>query len=417
MDTIFDGVKNVLSNPLRFLVIVCLLGASLMFVAALVSLNESIQQQLANVHHQVGTAITITYAVNDSHGTGQAGTLLPNSAVTTAQQVPGVSSVEGHLNRAITDGTLKGTSLEAPNGQSFTPPPTANGISTGAAHFTLVGGATPILASGRSLQASDANAFVAMMSQALARVNHLIVGSTFPLKGHTFTVIGLYTTGQIFADDSLIVPLATMQRVFGANGVDSMTAYAQSYEQIDSVAAGLRASLGKAYDVVPDASNYTTTLTALTSVQNSIRLALLLAVLTAALVIILTVMLTVREQTKEIGTLKAIGASHWQVIRQFWGEVLALSLAAALFAVILLATAGPAISQAFAVPTTTNTTPGGLVFSSPATNLNVHLSPATLNAGTLLIIVGLGAGLALLTSVIPAWYVARIKPAEVLRRG
>ena len=42
---------------------------------------------------------------------------------------------------------------------------------------------------------------------------------------------------------------------------------------------------------------------------------------------------------------------------------------------------------------------------------------ATLNAQALLIIVGLGMGLAVLTSAIPAWYVARIKPAEVLRRG
>lgn len=416
MDTVLYGAKNVLSNPLRFLVIVCLLGASLMFVAALVSLNGSVQQQLANVHQQVGTAITITYAVNDSHGTGQTGVLLPNSAVTTAQKVPDVSSVEGHLNRDMTDGTLTGTSVEAPNGKSFTPAPTVSGISTGAAHVTLAGGATPILAAGRSFQASDADAYVAMMSQALARVNHLTVGSTFSLKGHTFTLIGLYTTGQTFADDSLLVPLATMQRVFGANGVDSMTAYAQSFDQIDTVAAGLRAALGKAYDVVPDASNYTTTLNALTSVQNSIKLGLIVAILTAALVIIFTVMLTVREQTREIGTLKAVGASHWQVIYQFWGEILALSLVAALLAMILLATLGPAISQEFAVPTNTNTTSVGFV-SSPAANLNVHLSAATLNAGTLLLIVGLGVGLALLTSVIPAWYVARIKPAEVLRRG
>jgi len=42
-----------------------------MLVAAMVSLNGSIQQQLANVHEQVGTGIKITYAVNDSHGIGQ----------------------------------------------------------------------------------------------------------------------------------------------------------------------------------------------------------------------------------------------------------------------------------------------------------------------------------------------------------
>jgi ABC-type antimicrobial peptide transport system permease subunit len=149
------------------------------------------------------------------------------------------------------------------------------------------------------------------------------------------------------------------------------------------------------------------------------------------MVIIFAVFITVRERTAEIGTLKAIGASHWQVIRQFWGEVLALSAIAAILAVLLLATLGPVISQAFNISTpttTTSTTPGrfgngafgqgrALFASQAATKLsNVHLSSATLNAQSLLIIVGLGMGLAVLTSVIPSWYVARIKPAEVLRR-
>jgi ABC-type lipoprotein release transport system permease subunit len=47
----------------------------------------------------------------------------------------------------------------------------------------------------------------------------------------------------------------------------------------------------------------------------------------------------------------------------------------------------------------------------------VHLSISSLNPQLLLIIIGLGMGLALLTSIIPAWYVARLKPAEVLRRA
>ena len=125
---------------------------------------------------------------------------------------------------------------------------------------------------------------------------------------------------------------------------------------------------------------------------------------------------------------KAIGASHWQVIRQFWGEVLALSTVAALIAVGLLVTLGPVIANAFngSIPTSAATNPvrsgggpfggGRFLFASQSTNLTVHLSSATLTAQTLLIIVGLGMGLVVLTSVIPAWYVARIKPAEVLRR-
>jgi ABC-type antimicrobial peptide transport system permease subunit len=332
------------------------------------------------------------------------------------------------LRRTDTGSTLHTSTIQTPDGRSVSIPPTVNGISTGATHFTLAGGSTPTLVSGRTFQASDATSDVAMMSQTLAQNNHLAVGSTFTLKGKTFTIIGLYTTDQQFADNSMVIPLATMQNVFSVNGVDSITVYAQSYEQVNALTARLNSTLGKAYDVVSQASTYASTINALNTAQNSIKLALIVAVVTATLVIIFAVFITVRERTIEIGTLKAIGASHWQVIRQFWGEVLALSTVAALIAVGLLVALGPVISNAFngSIPTsaaTTSSQPAGgpfgggrFLFASPATNLNVHLSSATLNVQTLLIIVGLGMGLAVLTSMIPAWYVARIKPAEVLRR-
>lgn len=417
-----------------------------MLVAAMVSLNSSAQQQLASVHQQVGTAITINYASNDSQsveqqgggqqpgGTGQSGrgfffqstpTPIPNSAVTKVKSLPGVASIEESLRRSDTDGVLQTSTIQAPNGRSISIPPTVNGISTDATHFTLSGGSTPTLVSGRTFQASDANAYVAMMSQTLAQTNNLSVGSTFTLKGKTFTIIGLYTTDQQFADNSLVIPLATMQSVFSINGVDSITAYAQSYEQADALAARLRSTLGNAYDVVSEASTYASTINALNTAQNSIKLALIVAIITATLVIIFTVFIMVRERTIEVGTLKAIGASHWQVIRQFWGEVLALSIVAAIIAIGLLVTLGPVISNLFNVSSPATTTRGGFggfgagraLFAPQAASLNVHLSSATLTPQTLLIIVGLGIGLAALTSVIPAWYVAHIKPAEVLRRA
>src|SRR5260370_13134975 len=362
---------NVLRNPLRLLLVVFLLGASLMLVAAMVSLNSSAQQQLANVHQEVGTAITINYATNDSQSAGpstanagapgggqQSGggffnrpavTPVPNSTVAKVKNLPGVASVEESLRRTDTDGTLQTGTIQTPDGRSISIPPTVNGISTGAAHFTLAGGSTPTLVAGRTFQASDTTSYVAMMSQTLAGNNSLTVGSTFTLKGKTFTIIGLYTTDQEFANNSLVVPLATMQSVFSLSRVDSITVYAQSYEQVDALAPRLRSTLGKAYDVVTEASTYATTINALNPAKNSIKLALIVAIVTATLVIIFAVFITVRERTIEIVTLKAIVASHWQVIRQFWGEVPALSAVPPPIASALLPTLGPVISNAFNV--------------------------------------------------------------------
>ena len=198
------------------------------------------------------------------------------------KNLPGVASIEESLRRSDTQSTLTTSTIQTPDGRSISIPPTVNGISTGAAHFTLAGGSTPTLVSGRTFQASDANGYVAMMSQTLAENNSLTVGSTFTLKGKTFTIIGLYTTtDQGFASNSLVVPLATMQSVFSVNGVDSITVYAQSYEQVNALAARLRSTLGKAYDVVTQVSTYANTINALNTAQNSIRLALLTSVIPA----------------------------------------------------------------------------------------------------------------------------------------
>jgi ABC-type lipoprotein release transport system permease subunit len=270
------------------------------------------------------------------------------------------------------------------------------------------------------------------MSQSLASANHLYVGSTFKLKGVIFTLIGLYTTPNQFSNSSVVIPLATMQKIFDVDGVDSITAYAATYQQVQSVADRIQSLLGKAYDVVTEADQYIKVFSALAVAQNSIQLTLVISFIVAAAVIVFAVLMLVRERTAEIAIQKTIGASDWQVLRQFWIEIVMLCGSAAVLAILLLVTLGPAISQRFDISpssltgSSTSSGPvfvnggiggGGSISSSPAANSlsNVHLAAATLNLQTLLIIIAVGLGLALLTSLIPTWIVAHIKPAEILR--
>ncbi len=426
------------------ILIVTLLGVSLMFVAAMTSLSMNSQQELATVHKLVGTTITIQYVSNEASAKqqgnpggsapqlfGNQSTPIPDSVVRSVKQVPGVVSTQESLTRMDSDDPVQGSTISAPNGQTMNAPLSVNGIESSASTFTLMGGITPTLVSGRGFRASDAHADVALVSQAVAQANQLSVGSTFTLKGTTFTIIGLYTTSNQLADSSVIIPMATMEQVFQTHGVDSITATAASFEQVEPVAARLRQELGKQFDVSTKTAQYSDVFSALQVAQQSIQVAQVVSFAVAAAVTIFAVLQLVRERPAEIAILKALGSSHLQVLRQFWMEILILSVTAAVLAILLLVVLGPFIAQRFDIDAAslvkTNTGPGsgafflssGGVTTSTASNplSNVHLAAATLNPQTLLIIVGVGIGLALLTSLIPTWSVSTLKPAQVLRRA
>lgn len=441
MKRVTQSLRSTFRNRGRTFLIVTLLGVSLMFVAAMTSLSTNSQQELATVYKLVGTAVKIQYPTNETNtvqsgnpvsGTGQVfqnqTTPIPDSVITQVKQVPGVVSTQENLTRRDQD-DLQGGTITGPNGQSFNAPVSINGISSDSSTFTIAGGLIPTLVSGRGFRASDANADVALVSQTVARANNLSLGSTITLQGTRFTVIGLYTTSNQLGDSSVIIPIAPMEKIFQTHGVDSITATAGSYEQVEPVAARLRQVLGKKFDVTTKTAQYSQVFSALQTAQQSIQLVQVISFIIAAVVIIFAVLQLVRERTAEIAILKALGSSHLQVLRQFWTEILIMSITAAALAILLLATLGPFIAQRFdidpasLVKSTSGPGSGGLFLSvngvstSTTTNplSNVHLAAATLNPQTLLIIVGMGIGLALLASFIPTWSVSTTKPAQVLR--
>lgn len=446
MQSIIRSIRNVFRNRGRMILIVTLLSLSLMFVAAMTSLSTNSQQELATVHKLVGNTINIAYATSQTSATpqpnpgsgggvgffGNGPTPIPDGVVTQVKHVQGVVSTQVSVQRMDQDNDLQGTTMTTPDGQSMSAPVGVHGIDpTTSASFTIPPGITPILVSGRAFRASDANADVAMMSQALAQVNHLSVGSTFTLKGKTFSLIGLYTPSpsNLIGDSTAIIPIAIMEKLFQTHGVDSITATVASYEQAEPVAAKLRRALGNKFAVTTQTAQYSQVFSALQVAQQSIQIAQVVSLVIAAAVIIFAVFQLVRERTSEIAINKALGSSHLQVLQQFWIEIVVLSTIAAALAILLLVTLGPFVAQRFDIDPASlvkaSSAPGQNFFTSviggPTTSLNanplsgVHLAAATLNPETLLIIVGIGMGLALLASFIPTWFVSTIKPAQVLR--
>jgi len=310
------------------------------------------------------------------------------------------------------------------------------------------------LSSGRSFTAADEGTDVAVVGQTLATANNLSVGSTFVLdptsttttstttnsttaattSGTTMTVIGIYTTGTQFGDNSMALPIDTARTIFSrSNEVDQAIVKADSVDNVDAVSTAIKSSLGtdKA-DVTTALSTFSTISSPLSDAQSSSQIGMIVALIASAAIILFSIGLVARQRVREIGIMKAVGASSWNVIGQFGIETGIMSIGAALLGA--LATFPLAQTVANGLVSSPSTAVGGRGgaaagvagrgggrFFAAAGNaaggangllgsVNVAVSPEVF-----LYALAIAVGLALVATIVPVWYVGRVRPAEVLR--
>jgi putative ABC transport system permease protein len=459
------GARDAVRNPLRLGIIVVLLATCLTFAAAMVSVNAGAQSQLDAVNKSVGTGIDVRPAF--TFGFSVAGTL-SKAQIAKAEAVPGVTGatevVQDRYQGTALKGTVKlpkqfrrfsgGGSGGQGSGGGFpgqgsgsgpgrrpvntakgnTIPPTITGITGKSAGIALSGGGTVTVASGRDLTTADRGSKVALMSTALAGANKLHVGSTFMLGGKKVKLVGLYTTGVAFADDSIVVPISLAQAIFKLKGATALTLYAKTSGAVAGLVKRLQSTLGSKTTVEAENSSSSSLAGALSSTSKNMKAALIGAVLAAALIIIFAVFIMVRERTREFGLMKAIGASTLNIVSQFTTEIGIITVGSAAVAVVLLVLFGNDIAHAFNISTagaSTGARFGGFGgrggFTPPAGGFTGTFQrfgaassraakpfTAALNGQTLGVMAGAAVGLAIVASWVPTWYVTKLRPARVL---
>jgi putative ABC transport system permease protein len=214
-----------------------------------------------------------------------------------------------------------------------------------------------------------------------------------------------------------------------AGEVDEVDVQADTASNVDEVADAVRAALGEdVADVTTEELQFDAISAPLADAQSSSQVAMIAALVASAAVILFSVGLVARQRVKEIGIFKAIGASNWHITAQFGIETAVVSVVAALVGALATfplaeSVANGLVSDSSAAPVGPGGFAGpgaGVAFRGPAARLqgaggflgdiDVAVSPEVF-----LYALGLAMALAILASVIPAWYVGRVKPAEVLR--
>ncbi len=193
----------------------------------------------------------------------------------------------------------------------------------------------------------------------MAAKNNLKVGSTFTAYGKTLTVSGIFTVGS--SDEAgagtVIVSLPTEQSLSGQTGdITSAVVTVDSLDNLDSVTSAIKNDLGSAADVTSAQTEANNTVAPLNSVKTISLYSLIGAVIAGGLITLLTMVMIVRERRREIGVIKAIGASNVKVMTQFAAEAVTLTLMGAVVGIIIGVAAGNPITKLLITNSSSSTT-------------------------------------------------------------
>ena len=278
----------------------------------------------------------------------------------------------------------------------------------------------------------------ALVGTTLATKNKLAVGSTFTVQDRTMTVTGIFDAGTEFDNNAIYLPLAATQTLTDQAGqLSSLTVTVDSIDNMAATQTALTAALGAdKVDVTSGSANLDSAITSLGSVQNISLIAFIASLVTAGLIVLLIMIMVVRERRREIGVLKAIGASNRTIGAQFVIEALVLVVMGSVVGAVVAAfSSNPIVNALVAGNTGTaalRPAPPALVAAGPAAasaaegftrargafagaeqligTISTSLGWQTLVFGVagILLIAALGA-------LIPALLTAKVRPIEVLR--
>lgn len=240
----------------------------------------------------------------------------------------------------------------------------------------------------------------------LASKLHLKVGQKYALPGlagETGVVSGILAPTQGADDDFTYMPLAEAQRIFKRpQQLTHILVRLTDPNALDQVVSDLRGcDAGMDMNVVPLAHLFHTIQGLVNSTRVLLGCVALVALLIAGAGVSNTVLMAVTERTREIGVMRAVGASPWDVFGLIWLETVQVCLIGGITGATLALVASHSIETWMR---------DRLPFAPTETLIRPE-------AGLLLLCLAVALGLGSLAGLLPAWRASRLTPIEAIRTG
>jgi putative ABC transport system permease protein len=462
MNVLTRGVKNTLRSPLRSGAIVLMFAISIALIMSMLVARSSVLSKINEVKATAGTNITVRPAGTMlGMGGGDPLTAAQLASITSTEHVSSTiltlndrlattdtnltSSLQlGSFGRRMSESTSSSNTSGGSTSTQAAPTPSITVTGTNNVNSVSTDGGTLTLTSGETIDANSSDN-IALIGTDLATKNNLTVGSTFTAYNKTFTVKGIFKTGNTFTDSGLIMPLKTVQTLTDqADVVSSVIATVDSSDNVSSTVTALKSSLGSAADITSEVQRAESSVSSLKGIASLAFAGVIAAAIAGAAIILLAMTMIVRERRREIGVMKAIGGTDGKVVGQFIVEGLTLTVFGAIIGLGLgiavsgpMTTSlvsssqnttsssnrqgGPGISSSSTSTSSTSTStstqggPGGFEGGFSQLRTNATQVTASLSPQIIGIALGVTVLISLIGTAIPAWFTARVRPAEVLR--
>jgi len=435
--------RNVSRRKIRVLLVVIALGFSMAIMIsiptgivanqkAVEGLSDDYNEIIAQMEEEMNKTLTLI----ECSLTGgfrrfmfaEAEQFINESAVYYISSIQGVKDVVPLLEK--TEGTMQTVERRGRTFNILVPDYTIVGVPLNSSLINNYAVLPTVVTEGRNLCEGDSG-FV-LLSLNNTEYFEAGVGDKANILGRDFTVVGVYESTDPLELRKLYMNISDAQAITNLEGkISRLDVYAENQTCVNDVVKAISEDYPDLYITTYEdrlsqlqqrANMYQTSLanseSTLSQMQTTVIQEVGIAIVATSLIVLFTMLYTVRERTKEIGVLKAIGFSNWNVMSQFMLEGILMSLMAGAVGIVIGIVGAPFLTSIL-LP---HINPFGTLGLSqraafpgtPGTSLSQSVS-ATPDPQTMLLAFGAAALLGAVGSLYPAWRASRTSPMEALR--